>query len=349
MALFFSETDVADLLPMEDAIDAVEEGFRHLARGGASMVARLAADPPPFPGHYFLKWLMPGTLDALGVMGMKLILGAAPGTGARREARFQVLLFESQNGSLLAYMDGTELTKIRTGAVTAVGTKYLARPDAQTLGIFGSAQYAPMQAVGVCAVRPIKKIKVYSPTPEHRRRFAQELERLLRREVVAVDSSDQAVKGSDIVVTVTNAREPVFRGELLEEGAHVSAAGSSLPDHREVDDQTVLRSKIVVEHREQALKESGDLAIPIARGVITPDAIHAELKDVVGGGRPGRVSDSEITLLKFNGVAIEDIACALAIYRRATREGKGQEFGTRPSQPRRARRAGPPRPVKPRG
>ena len=328
MPLFLQEEDVRQLLTMEDAIEAVEGAFRLWAEGGASMVPRMASSPPDIPGHFYLRWMMPGTIHELGVMGAKMLIVAAPGTQPPRRGRFIVLLFDSSDGSLLALVEADALSRIRTGAVTAVGTKHLARERSATLGIFGSAGYAPMQAVAVCAVCPIQKIKVYSPTPENRRRFADELEGLLKREVVPVESSREAVVGSDIVVTVSNAVTPVFAGELLEPGTHVTAVGSSIPDHREVDDQTVLRSKIVVEYMEQALKEAGDLVIPISNGVITAQSVYAELAEIVGGKKPGRVSDDEITLFKFNGIAIEDIACALKVYQRARERGMGQALAS---------------------
>ena len=325
MALLLNEKDVSELLTMEDAIDAVEESFRHWAQGGASMVPRYTMPAPEMPGQYYLRWIMSGTLRMMGVMGAKVLVAASPGTPPPRRGRFLVLLFDPQDGSLLALIEGVALTKIRTGAVTAVGTKYLSRESSATLGIFGSADYASMQAIAVCAVRPIQRIKVYSPTPEHRRRFAQEMERLLEREVIPVDTSRDAVSGSDIIVTVSNAVEPVFQGELLEGGTHINAVGSSIPEHREVDDQTVLRSKIVVEYKDQALKEAGDLVIPINNGVISPRDIYAEIAEVVEGSKPGRVSADEITLFKFNGIAIEDIACGLKVYQRAKELGRGAE------------------------
>ena len=326
MALLLSENDVRELLTMEDAIDAVDESFRDWAHGEASMVPRQTMPVPELPGQYYLRWMMSGTLRGMGVMGAKVLVTASPGTPSPRGARFLVLLFSPSDGSMLALIEGSHLTKVRTGAVTGVGTKYLSRESSTTLGIFGSADYALLQAAVVCAVRPIQKIKVYSPTPEHRKKAAQEMERLLEREAVAVDSSRDAVTGSDIIVTVSNAVEPVFNGELLEKGTHISAVGSSIPDHREVDDQTVLRSKIVVEYKEQALKEAGDLVIPINNGVISPQDIYAEIAEIVGGSKPGRVSDDEITLFKFNGIAIEDIACGLTVYQRAKELGRGTQF-----------------------
>ena len=266
---------------------------------------------------------MPCTIYGLDVMGAKLLIGTTPGTEPRRGANFVVLLFDAREGSLMAVVEGIELSRIRTGAVTAVGTKYLSRESSDTLGVFGSAEYAPMQLVGVCAVRPIKKVKVFSPTREHRLRFAHDMEALIEREVVPVDSSQEAVVDSDIIVTMTNSVTPVFDGAHLQSGTHIVAAGSSIPHHRETDDVTVRRSKIVVEYLDQALREAGDLVIPMETGVIGRQDIYAELAEIIAGAKPGRVSDDEVTLFKFNGIAIEDVACAMKVYQRAQERGMG--------------------------
>ena len=325
MALLFTDKDVGRLLTMEDAITAVEDVFRQWAQGEASLVPRMVATPPDTPGHYYLRWFMPGAIYGSGVIGAKILIVQTPGTEPRKRGTYSVLLFDSQDASLLAAIEGTTLTKIRTGAVTGAAAKYLARPSSATLGIFGTGAYAPAQVVAICTVLPIQRVKVYSRNPTNRQRFAQELRSLVKCDVTPVDSSQEVVVGSDVVVTVTNSSTPVFDGELLEAGTFISAAGSSNPNNRETDDRTILRSKIVVEYMEQALKEAGDLVIPIGNGVITAQDVYAELAEVIGGKKPGRVSDDEITLFKFNGIAIEDIACALRVYQRAWEQGVGAE------------------------
>ena len=324
MPLLLTEQDVGQLLTMENAIDAVEEAFRLWYQGEATMEPRFTAKAPSTPGKHFIRWLMPCTMYGLDVMGAKLLIGATPGTEPRQGANFVVLLFDARDGSLMAMVEGIELSRIRTGAVTAVGTKYLSRERSDTLGVFGSGEYAPMQLVGVCAVRPIKRVKVFSPTPEHRLQFARDMESLIEREVIPVDTSQEAVVDSDIIVTVTNSTNPVFDGAHLRPGTHIVAAGSSIPHHRETDDLTIRRSKIVVEYLDQALREAGDLVIPMNNGVIGRQDIYAEITEIIAGAKPGRVSDEEITLFKFNGIAIEDVACAMKVYQRAQERGIGQ-------------------------
>ena len=326
MALLIGNAEVADLLTMEDAIDAVEEAFRHLASGGASMPPRISTPPPAGPGHSYLRWLMPGTIHQQGIMGAKILVASSPGTTPPRPARFILLLFDSANGELLAMVDGEDISRIRTGAVTAVGIKHLARRDCSKLALFGSSKYAAMQGVGVCAASRVYEIDVYSPNPEHRQSFADTLDPLVPSEVRAVGSTEEALADADIVVTVTNAREPIFSSDLVQPGMHLSVVGSSIPDMREVDEATLHKSKVVVEFMDQALKEAGDLVIPISQGTYDKSDIYAEIADVVAGKVAGRVSEDEITLFKFNGIAIEDIACAGRVYELAKERGVGKEF-----------------------
>ena len=271
------------------------------------------------------RWL-PGTLHEQGIMGAKILVASSPGTTPPRPARFIILLFESTSGEMLAMVQGEDISRIRTGAVTAIGIKHLARRDCAKLALFGSSKYAAMQGVGVCAVSAVQEISIFSPNPEHRQSFAKALDSLVPAEVKAARSPEEALSGADIVVTVTNAREPIFSGDLVQPGMHLSVVGSSIPDMREVDEATLHKSKVVVELMDQALKEAGDLVIPISQGTYSRENIYAEMADVVAGKIPGRVSDDEITLFKFNGIAVEDIACAGRVYQLARERGVGAEF-----------------------
>ena len=326
MALLFNDKDVYRLLSMDDAIEAVDDAFRLWSNGEASLVPRINTVAPETPGHYYLRWFMPGTIYGRGVIGAKILLVVTPGTKPRKEATYAVLLFDAEDASLLAVIEGSALSKIRTGAVTGVAAKYLARESSSTMGIFGTADYAPDQVLAVCAVRPIQKIKIYSRNSENRLRFANDIKALVGCEVVTMENSEDTVVGSDIVVTVTDSSMPVFDGDLLEPGTFISAAGSSKPDCRETDDRTLLRSKIVVEYIDQAMKEAGDLVIPIADGVITKENIYAQIDEIVAGKKRGRVSEEEIFLFKYNGIAIEDIACALKIYENGRARGESSSF-----------------------
>jgi ornithine cyclodeaminase/alanine dehydrogenase-like protein (mu-crystallin family) len=320
--LLLSSRDVLELLTMDEAIDSVEEGFRHLAAGLARQEPRLTLTPPATENTAYFRRVMPGLVHGMGVLGVKLLIGSSSSDPHRVNG--VEILFDSDDGSLLAIIqEGSALTKIRTGAVSALGAKYLARREATSLGIFGVGEFASTQAFGICKVRPINRIRVYSRTKDNRERFARELRNVLKVEVEAASTAEEILRESDIIVTVTNSKFPLFSGELLRDGTHISAVGSSVPTSRELDDVTVLRSKIVVELFEQTMRESGDLVIPIQNGVIGADHIYAELTDIITGKKSGRESNSEITLFKFNGIAVEDIACCARLYKRALEANAG--------------------------
>ena len=321
--MLLSASDVLELLTMEDAIDAVES--LSLGYGLARQEPRLTLTPPETRNTAYFRRVMPGLVHGMGVLGTKLLIGSS--SSETHRVTGVEILFDSRDGSLLAIIqEGLSLTKIRTGAVSAFGAKYLARTDAEHLGIFGVGEFAATQAIGICKVRPISRIKVYSRTKDNRERFAQQLQQTLNVDIEAVSSSEEILKDADIVVTVTNSKTPVFRGELLREGVHISAVGSSIPTSRELDDTTILRSKIVVELMEQTVRESGDLVIPMQNGLINQDRIYAELADIVVGRKPGRENNSEITLFKFNGIAVEDIACSSRLYERALETNAGRRL-----------------------
>lgn len=327
MALFISENDVSELLTMDEAVGAIEDVFKQWANGKATLVPRFSVDPPNEPGNVYPRWFMPAMLYGSGVVGVKILLFSVPGSSGPTKEEYLILIFDAVDGSVLAHVEGKELTKIRTGAVTAVATKYLAQKKSRSLGILGSSKYAEMQAIGVCSVRDIDMIRVFSPNYANCSDFANRLRGSLDVEINACRSSEAVVKQSDIIVTVTNSKEPVFSGDWISKGTHINAVGSSFPDSREVDDVTVSKSKVVVEYMNQALLEAGDIVIPISNGTITKDDIYGEISSVVSGKMPGRASEDEITLFKSNGVALEDVACALKVFQKAKILGGGKEFG----------------------
>ena len=216
--------------------------------------------------------------------------------------------------------------QIRTGAASGLATKYMANEDAATVAVIGSGFQARSQLEAVCAVREIKQARVYSRREERRQEFAQRSAERLGIEVAAVDSAQACVQGADVVITITSAREPVVLGEWLAPGTHVNAAGGNHWMRREIDEDAVLRSQvIVVDDLEQAKIECGDLIWPEARGSFKWDSAR-ELRDVVAGLVEGRPSADAITLFESMGVALEDIAAAHLVYRKAKEQGLGQEL-----------------------
>jgi ornithine cyclodeaminase/alanine dehydrogenase-like protein (mu-crystallin family) len=233
------------------------------------------------------------------------------------------LLFNAENGALRAVMAAGHLTGIRTGAATGVAAKYLAREDATILGIFGAGVQAKQQVAALIAVRPVMQIKVFDIDRAKAEAFAAQLGEEFNVRARPAASARETVAGSDLVVTATTARQPVFCGDWLEEGTHLSGIGANTPAKRELDAVAFQRSKIVVDFKDQALQEAGDLREAISTGAITSDHLHAELGEIIIGKKAGRSSDREITMFKSVGIAVEDIATAAYVYQRAIAGGLG--------------------------
>jgi ornithine cyclodeaminase/alanine dehydrogenase-like protein (mu-crystallin family) len=308
MALFLSNEDVRKLLTTAECVDVLDDLFHQEAQGLVENLPRR---------RYRFEGRASGTL-----MG-----GTALGSHAWGVRHSSVtLLYNTESGKLDAVIQPSAVAWIRTGAASGLATRYMARPDASVVGVIGSGHQAITQLEGVCAVRPVKQVKVFSRTPEHRESFAKEAEDQLGVEVVPVASADDCVRGSQIVITITNSREPVFDGELLEPGTHINAAGSNSFIRRELDETTIRRAdRIVVDNLEQAKMECGELLWAAERG-----AFHwqqaVELHDVVGGLVSGRPGDEAITLFESQGIGIEDTAASAYVLRKAREQGIGQDL-----------------------
>jgi ornithine cyclodeaminase/alanine dehydrogenase len=220
-------------------------------------------------------------------------------------------------------MDGTYITAMRTGATSGVATRYLAREDASTVGVIGAGAQARTQLAAVCEVRPIAAARVFSRSADGRAAYAREMSAELGIEVVATGSAEEAVRGVDIVCTASTSKTPVVESDWIGPGVHINGVGSHSVDARELDAETVRRARVVVDTRDAALAEAGDLLMPIKEGLIGEDHIRAELGEVVTGARPGRERDDEITLFKSQGLAIQDVATAALVYRIARERGVG--------------------------
>lgn len=315
MALLLTEKDVTALLDMPSAITAVEEVLRHHGEGTATNRPRQRVASPSVHLHVMAA----GDRD-LGVCGLKTY------TASRQGTRFLVLLYDFENGDLLSMIEADRLGQMRTGAASGVATKHLARSEADSVGIFGTGWQAESQLMAVCAVRPIKSIKVYSRNAERRESFARKMASLLRVEVSPVAVPEDAAMGQSILVTATTAREPVLKGDWIAPGAHLNIMGSNFLSKIEVDAETIRRASMVaVDSIEQSRGEAGDLIPPVERGLITWEAV-TELGRIVAGHAQGRRNADDITLFKSNGIAIWDIAVARHIYNRAREQGLGKEI-----------------------
>ena len=315
MSLFLNESDVRQLLTMPLAIDAVEEAHRELSLARAVDVPRQRTRLPQTALH-ILQGALPGR-DAIGYKAY---------TSNRSGVRFLVHVFSASTGVLRVVLEADLLGMMRTGAASGVATRWLARPDAEILGLFGSGWQSEGHLEAIAAVRPLRRAKVFSRNAERLAAFCEKMSQRLKIEVVAAGSPEETVRGSDIVSTVTTAATPLFDAKWLSPGTHINAAGSNSLIRREVgEDVLKVSSPIVVDSRESALKEAGDLLPALEKGRLSERAL-VELGEVIIGRHPGRSSASEITLFESQGMAIQDISLAVRLESLARERGLGVEL-----------------------
>ena len=322
-----SNQEVRKLLPMAECIEVMAETFRALGEGEALFPQRSVMWQPDRKGAL---GLMPSWLGSPAALGAKIV-SVFPGNADTPYESHQgaVLLFETANGRLQAMVDAGAITAIRTAAVSALATRLLAHGDACDLAILGSGTQAEMHLVAMQAIRPIKRVLVWSRSAEHARSFADTASECHHMNVMPVDSPAAAVEGADLVCTVTGAREPVLRGEWLTPGTHINAVGASVPSFRELDTKAVVCSRLFVDRTESAFAEADDIRIPLREKAIKKNHVQGELADLVLERVAGRVGPDDITLFKSVGIAVEDLAAARYVYEQAEKKHTGTrvEFG----------------------
>ena len=310
--IYLSESDVGRLVTIKDAMAALEALF---ATWGQPSTTNLPRQRAPLPGGAFN--LMGAAYGAKGVHGLKAYAGV-------KGAQFHALLYSSLDGSLKAVIEADLFGQMRTGAASGIATRLLANAHAPTLGVIGTGKQSRMQVAAVCTVRPIRQVRVFSRTAEHREAYARSLQSELGVEVVPASSAQACVAEADVVVTITKSAKPVCRAEWLAEGAHVNVAGANSDARREVDAETVLRAAVkVTDHVAQAKEEAAEFRALVAAGKLEWSAIR-ELGELVTGKAKGRTSPSELTLFKSLGIALEDVAFAELVYERALATGVGR-------------------------
>jgi len=320
--LILTHEEVEQLLPMDECIHIMREALAALARGQVHQPLRTALRPPDSSG---LLGLMPAYRSGEHALyGLKAVC-VFPGNAARGKDAHQggVLLFSAETGELLAVLNASAVTAIRTAAVSAVATDLLARQDAADLAIVGTGVQARSHLAALAAVRPIKRVRVASRNFEHARTFADEMGFHVLAPIDPVENAKQAVEGAHVVVTATTAAEPILKREWIAPGVHINAVGSSIAAAREIDTATMAAANLFVDRRESTLNESGDYLFAAREGAIGPDHIKAEIGELLIGEKEGRTSDDEITLFKSLGLAIEDLAAAEYAYRQAQQSGVG--------------------------
>jgi len=323
MMRVLSRKDVRQALPMRQAIEAMKGAFAQLSTGQADVPLRVALN---VPRHNGVTLFMPAYLSSDDQMAVKIvsIFNDNPAKGLPL-IHALVVVVDATTGRPAAVMDGTYLTALRTGAASGAATDLLARQDVHTAAIFGAGAQGRTQLEAVCAVRSIREVWVYDAVLERAAAYAAEMGQRLSLPVEVASTPSEAAYRADVICTATTSSTPVFDDADVQPGTHINAVGAYTPQIQEIPVETVLRARVVIDHREASLAEAGDLLIPLQQGLMTEEHIYAELGEIAAGRKPGRASPEEITLFKSVGVAVQDVAAAGAVLEAARRLNLGSE------------------------
>jgi ornithine cyclodeaminase/alanine dehydrogenase-like protein (mu-crystallin family) len=316
-----NQSEVEQLLTMPDCIALMEKVLMSLAKGEAILPLRPVLWLPEKNGALAL---MPSYLANPASLGVKVI-SVFPGNTTTEYDSHQgvILLFETVNGRLLSIVDATSVTAIRTAAASGAATKILAREDANDLAILGSGVQARTHLKAMLSCRKIRRVRVWSPIADHLRDFVQRESKRHGIEIKAANSPEDAVRNADLICTTTTSKEPVVNFNWIAPGAHINAIGACVPTARELDSNTMLRSRLYVDRLESALNEAGDFIIAKQEGLIDDNHIQGEIGEVLIGRKKGRTSRDEFTIFKSLGIAVEDLASANFLYEQATSKNVG--------------------------
>ncbi len=323
MPVVLGENDVRAMLSMDDLISAMESALDRFSAGSVGQPVRTVID---IASRHAFFGVMPAFID-----------GEAPALGAKLVSVYHsnlargltshlatILLFDPDTGALRAIVDGRYITEARTAAASAASAKYLARPGARVLAVFGSGVQARSHIDAIARVRPIEEVRVWGRDPAHVDQLIEGMKTTVRARLVRADSGSAAAHGADIIALVTASRGPVLFREWVGDGTHVCAVGACRPDQREMDTALVKAARVFVDSRAGALAEAGDLVIPMQEGAIDRTHIAGEIGDVCAGRTAGRRDDAEITVFKSLGMAVEDVAAAHLAFERASERGLGR-------------------------
>ncbi len=327
--IVLSDRDVAALLPMETAIEVVEKAMIAVSAGAANLPLRMVVDVGSpnmmgvMPGAF-----MPGNGAVEGCFGVKLVslFPNNPDAGFSSH-QGAIVLFEPDHGSAVAMMNAGLLTAVRTAAASAVATRALARQDSATLAVVGAGEQAEHHVEAMLLVRPsIRALRIAGRRPDKAQAFAAHVaERHPGLAVTVVDDVRSAVDGADIVCTVTSSPTPILMGEWIAPGTHLNVVGASVASKREIDEETVARSRLFVDYRASTFAQAGEVIGAIDSGRIGRDHVLAEIGEVLAGKAGGRRDAGEITLYRSLGIAAQDLACAAHCLREAKARGMGVE------------------------
>jgi alanine dehydrogenase len=322
--LVLSEKEVVSLLDWEEIITALEQAHSQYSGGRAVMPVRLVTPVPEINGRITS---MPGYLSDNEALGMKVVtyFPNNPRLGLPIILA-TIMLYSAESGKLVAVMDGTSITTARTACASAMATRRLANPETPVLGVLGAGVQARAHIRALTKVRNIAQVKIFDVAAGSAMRLKKEIEREVGVEIKPVESAQEAVENSDLLVTVTTAKEPILKAAWLKPGVHINAIGSHRPDLREIDAMTMASAKIFVDSREAVMAECGDILLAIQENAITADRIHAEIGEVLLSKKPGRTATEERTLYKAVGIAIQDVATASLVYHKALQQNVGTKI-----------------------
>ena len=322
-ALFLTSGDVDDLADPAEYVAAVRDAYRQVG-GGAPAEPRtklVERDPAGMLTTYAA--ILPET-GAMG--GYTYSAGFDAG-----DAWFMTPLFDAESGEPLALLDGASMNPFKTGAAGAVAVDALARDDATEIAVIGSGPQARGQLATTATVRQFERVRVFSPTPEHREAFAEEFTDRIEASVDAVDGASAAASGADVVITATTASDPVIDDVDVEPGTHVTAMGQYTPGRNELPPELVARATYVPDIRERATQDAGSFLAALDAGLVDEDHVAADLGEVVAGEHPGRTSDEAVTVFDSGGTGIETTAAASLLYERATERDRGETISFAPA------------------
>lgn len=324
--IVLNQSEIGRVFSMKEAIQADKDALKLYSLGKSNVPLRYNLDVPQHEGQ---SLYMPGYVADANALGIKIVsvfpkniekgLTSVPAT---------MVLVNSETGEVCSLIDGTYLTRLRTGAVSGAATDILAKKDSKVFALFGTGGQAESQLEAVLTVRPVKLVKVFDISPERAKDFAERMTVLFGEKfnvtITAADSAEEAVKDADIITCVTTSSKPVFDGRLVKKGCHINGVGSYTPAMNEIDEYLITHAdKVYVDTRNGVLNESGDLIVPIQNGTFRADQITGELGEVISEKVEGRLSDDEITVFKTTGTAVMDVVTGQRIYEAALEKGAG--------------------------
>ncbi len=327
MVRILTKENVNQLLTMPDTLEYVEEAYKQLTLGNALVPQRIAITDPA-PG---LTLIMPGIIGGkMNALATKIVsvYKKNPEKYKMPTVLAKVMVQDINTGDIVGIMDGSLITAMRTGAATGVSVKYLARKNSTTLGIYSAGVQARKQVSAVYwgLNEKLEKCKVYDLNKDLAEDFKKELEKELGIEIEIAESGDNLLFGTDIIVAATTSTTPLFSGEKVLEGTHISSIGAHAPEARELDSTIIKRASLLTAGlKEACLAEAGDYIIPINEGIINENNIIS-IGDIITGQQKGRANDSDITIFKSVGISAQDVAVGKLVYDRAIKEGIGKDI-----------------------